>query len=92
MSINTKIQFTRVKSSYNGTPRVICNYFSLRPEFWDYSVKGAFSFNIALKISNSIGGKRYRAKSKRFYGSIVFNCNDGLENLEKLINDAKKRA
>ena len=89
MSINTKIQFTRVKSSYTGAPRVICNYLSLRPEGWDYSIQGAFSFNIALKIASTIGGKRYRAKSKRFYESIVFDCNEGGENLLKLINNAK---
>tara|TARA_R110001606_G_scaffold313760_1_gene460377 strand:+ start:461 stop:745 length:285 start_codon:yes stop_codon:yes gene_type:complete len=89
MRIDTKIQFTRVKSSYNGTPRVICNYLCLRPEWWDYSLQGAFSFNIALKIASTIGGKRYRAKSKRFYGSIVFDCKEGGENLLKLINTAK---
>ena len=56
--MNESIQFTRVKNDVNGNPRYVCHYLTM-----------ADNYPQAVKLVNSIGGRKYHTKA---YGGLVF--------------------
>ena len=76
MSTTTQqpIEFTRLKHDINGNPRYVCSWIVFRTK----------TYNEAVKLANTIGGKKYN--NKTFAGGIVFTSfNTAIE--EKLIHE-----
>ena len=68
--MGTKVEFKRIKNDVNGNPRYVCH-------FLDMDVHGAQSglglserYEIAVKLANKIGGRRYHVKN--YGGGLVF--------------------
>ena len=61
--------FTRIKNDINGNPRVVTHFLNIADNYQD-----------AVKLANTIGGRKYHTKS--FGGGIVFQCynQDALKN------------
>ena len=58
-TMNTSIQFTRVNSDVNGNPRYVCHFLTMAP-----------TYDAAVKLANSIGGRKYN--NKQYGGGLVF--------------------
>lgn len=69
---NNKVQFYRVNSDNNGNPRYVCHYLVM-----------ADNYNHAIKLANSIGGRKFH--NKQFGGGLVFQAYS-LDNLVMHIN------
>lgn len=85
----TKINFTRVNNDINGNPRYVIHFLSILPD----SISDNMNLSIvakyceAVKLANTIGGKKYRGKD--FGGGIVFqsyNTNDLEKHILKIKN------
>jgi hypothetical protein len=57
--MNTSIQFTRLNNDINGNPRYVCHYLTMAP-----------TYEAAVKLANSIGGRKYN--NKTYGGGLVF--------------------
>ena len=72
--MNTSIQFTRVNNNVNGNPRYVCHYLVM-----------ADNYQHAIKLANSIGGRKYHNKS--YGGGLVFqsyNLNDLITHINRV--------
>jgi hypothetical protein len=57
--MDNSIDFTRVKNDVNGNPRYVCHWLTM-----------ASTYDQAIKLANSIGGRKYHNKS--YGGGLVF--------------------
>lgn len=55
----SKIRFTRIDNDINGNPRYVCHFLNI-----------AGDYAAAVKLANTIGGKKYH--TKKYGGGIVF--------------------
>lgn len=62
--------FIRVKNDVNGNPRQVCHFFHLDVHGWESNLSLSDRYAIAVKLANSIGGRKYHNKS--YGGGIVF--------------------
>lgn len=90
--INT-IELTRINNDVNGNPRYVVHFLELVNEndkkeagSGVYHVRNLYS--IACKKANTIGGRKYTAKS--YGGGIVFQSYN-TDNLIKLISELKNK-
>lgn len=67
------ITLHRVNHDTYGNPRVVVHYLAIDD-----------NYKTALEKARTIGGSRYRAKS--FGGGIVFQCWNGIDLKDKIIN------
>lgn len=70
------IKFTKIKNDTNGNPRYVCHFLSLlsETESYDQNLTINEKYDLAVKRSHKIGGRRYHNKS--YGGGIVFqSCN-----------------
>ena len=65
---NELIDFVKINRDINGNPRVVCHFLTI-----------ADNYSEAVKLANTIGGRKYHTKS--YGGGLVFQAND----LPKLI-------
>lgn len=65
------IEFTRINNDINGNPRYVCHYLEISDNYYE-----------AVKLANTIGGKKYRAKW--YGGGIVFQSYN-IQDTEKAI-------
>ena len=68
--MNATIEFKRVNNDINGNPRYVCHYLNL-----------SCNYDKAVKLANSIGGRKYH--TKKYGGGIVFQS----YSLDSLVND-----
>lgn len=68
-TMETKINFTKIKHDSNGNPRYVCHYFNLLTQAEIYNFEPG-RYNTAVKRANKIGGRKYHTKS--YGGGIVF--------------------
>lgn len=68
--MDNSIDFTRVKNDINGNPRYVCYWLTMAP-----------TYDQAIKLANSIGGRKYHNKS--YGGGLVFQS----YSLDRLIVD-----
>lgn len=64
--------FTRVKNDVNGNPRYVCHFLHLDVHGYESNLGLSDRYAIALKLANSIGGKKFH--NKQYGGGIVFQC------------------
>ena len=64
--------FTRVKNDVNGNPRYACHFLHLDVHGYESNLGLSDRYAIALKLANSIGGKKFH--NKQYGGGIVFQC------------------
>ena len=57
--MNATIEFTRINNDVNGNPRYVCHFLALASTYVD-----------AVKLANSIGGRKYH--TKKYGGGVVF--------------------
>ena len=69
------IDFKRVKNDINGNPRYVCHFLNISDDY-----------KTAVKLANTIGGRKYHNKS--YGGGIVFQSYN-IERLEQKINKLK---
>lgn len=62
--------FTKIKHDVNGNPRHVCHFLHLDVHGWRSNIPLSERYAIALKLANSIGGKKYHTKA--YGGGIVF--------------------
>jgi hypothetical protein len=85
----TPADFTRVKSDINGNPRHVCHFLHLDVHGWESNISVPDRYAIALKLANTLGGKKYHTKA--YGGGIVFQEYDGcLPKLCDRINELTK--
>jgi hypothetical protein len=85
----TPADFTRVKSDINGNPRHVCHFLHLDVHGWESNISVPDRYAIALKLANTLGGKKYH--NKQYGGGIVFKEYAGcLPELCKRINELTK--
>lgn len=72
--------FTRIRNDVNGNPRHVCHFLHLDMHGRQSNIGLSDRYAIAVKLANSIGGKRYHTKS--YGGGIVFQS----YNLQDLCN------
>lgn len=75
--MKTSIEFTRVNNDVNGNPRYVCHYLNI-----------ADNYEAAVKLANTIGGRKYHTKS--YGGGIVFQSYN-IQDLENQINELKSK-
>lgn len=94
--MDSKIQWTRVKSDINGNPRFVCHYMQLltQGEKEEYSKSSLWSavrfYSMACKRANKLGGRKFH--NKQFGGGIVFSsyCLEELEaDINRILEEAK---
>lgn len=71
--MDNSIDFTRVKNDANGNPRYVCHWLTM-----------ASTYDDAIKVANSIGGRKYHNKS--YGGGLVFQS----YSLDRLIVDINR--
>ena len=64
--------FTRIKNDVNGNPRYVCHFLHLDVHGYESNLGLSDRYAIALKLANSIGGKKFH--NKQYGGGIVFQC------------------
>lgn len=70
------VEFTRVNSDSFGNPRYVCHFLNLSDDY-----------QRAIKIANSIGGRKFN--NKQYGGGLVFQSYN-TNNLQKLILELKE--
>ena len=70
-----KIDFKRVNNDINGNPRYVCHFLNI-----------ADNYEQAVKLANTIGGKKFH--NKQYGGGIVFQSYN-IDNTEAAINGIK---
>lgn len=82
--------FTRIRNDVNGNPRFVCHFLHLDVHGWQSKIGLSDRYAIALKLANSIGGRKYHTKA--YGGGIVFQEYDGcLPALCARINELTQR-
>lgn len=66
----TPNEFIRVKNDVNGNPRFVCHFLNLDVHGWQSNISLSDRYAIALKLANTLGGRKYHNKS--YGGGIVF--------------------
>lgn len=67
--------FTRINNDVNGNPRYVCHFLQI-----------ADNYDIAVKLANKIGGRKYHTKA--YGGGIVFQSYN-LQALADKINELR---
>lgn len=80
--------FTRIRNDVNGNPRHVCHFLHLDVHGWQSNIGLSDRYAVAVKLANSIGGRKYHNKS--YGGGIVFQSYD-LQDLCNRINRLTKR-
>lgn len=62
--------FTRIRNDINGNPRHVCHFLHMDVHGWQSNISVSDRYAIAVKLANSIGGRKYHNKS--YGGGIVF--------------------
>ncbi len=75
------IEFTKIKNDVNGNPRYICHFLSLDTHGIDSGLSISDRYANAVKLANSIGGRKYHTKN--YGGGIVFQS----YSLDSLVRD-----
>jgi hypothetical protein len=70
-----QIDFTRINNDINGNPRYVCHFLNI-----------ADDYETAVKLANTIGGKKYH--TKQYGGGIVFQSYN-IEDTASHINEIK---
>ena len=70
--MSESIQFTRIVNDINGNPRYVCHFLTM-----------ADNYPQAVKLANSIGGRKYHTKG--YGGGLVFQSYN-VDNLVANIN------
>jgi hypothetical protein len=68
--MSNTIEFKRIKNDVNGNPRYVCHFLNLDVHGWQSNIGLSERYGIACKLANTIGGRKYHAKS--YGGGIVF--------------------
>ncbi len=76
--METLFDWTRIKNDINGNPRYVCHFLNV-----------ASDYPTAIKIANSIGGRKFH--NKQYGGGLVFQSYS-LSDLERHIQEAIKEA
>jgi len=71
MNTQNKIDFKRVNNDVNGNPRYVCHFLNI-----------ADNYEQAVKLANTIGGKKFH--NKQYGGGIVFQSYN-IDNTEAAI-------
>jgi hypothetical protein len=66
----SEIEFTRITNDTNGNPRYVCHFLSLDVHGWQSNISLSDRYAIAVRLANTIGGRKY--STKKFGGGIVF--------------------
>lgn len=74
---HSEIELTRINNDTNGNPRYVCHFLVLANEY-----------PRAVKLANSIGGKKYHTKS--YGGGIVFQSYN-TDYLKKRLSELSER-
>lgn len=86
----TPDDFTKIKHDVNGNPRHVCHFLHLDVHGWQSNIGLSNRYDIACKLANSIGGKKFH--NKQYGGGIVFQEYAGcLDSLCERINRLTKR-
>jgi hypothetical protein len=64
------ITFTRINHDSNGNPRFVCHFLNLDVHGPESGIGLTFRYNLACKLANTIGGRKYHTKG--YGGGIVF--------------------
>lgn len=72
---NQKIEFTRVNNCVNGNPRYVCHFLNIADDYGQ-----------AVKLANSIGGRKHHTKN--YGGGIIFSSYN-IQDLETRIKALK---
>lgn len=64
------IEFTKIKHDVNGNPRYVCHFLALDVHGPDKGIGLAERYALAVKLANSIGGRKFH--NKQYGGGIVF--------------------
>lgn len=82
--------FTKIRHDINGNPRHVCHFLHLDVHGWESNLSLSDRYAIAVKLANSIGGRKYHNKS--YGGGIVFQEYTGcLQHLCDRINALTKK-
>jgi hypothetical protein len=73
--MSESIQFTRIVNDVNGNPRYVCHFLTMAP-----------TYEAAIKLANSIGGRKYHTKG--YGGGLVFQS----YNVDQLVNHINRVA
>ena len=85
----TPADFTKVPHDINGNPRHVCHFLHLDVHGWESNISLSDRYAIAVKLANTIGGKKYH--NKQYAEGIVFQEYDGcLPKLCERINELTK--
>lgn len=71
--MSTQIEFTRINNDVNGNPRYVCHYLAFISDKDGVNVTDGY--NLALKRSRQLGGKKFH--NKQYGGGIVFQMYSG---------------
>jgi hypothetical protein len=92
-----EIQFTRIDNDINGNPRYVCHFLHLLTgeeigyhngnEYQRGSLSHADRYNVALKRSRELGGRKFH--NKQYVGGIVFQSYNIDELEEQILNLVK---
>jgi len=75
-----KVMFKRINSDVNGNPRYVCHFFDMDVHGPSVGLGLSERYEIAIKLANTIGGRKYNRKS--FGGGLVFQS----YSLDELVN------
>jgi hypothetical protein len=82
----TANSFTRINNDINGNPRFVIHFLGLNTQSELNSSTSASKYELALKRSRKLGGKKFH--NKQYGGGIVFQSYAGcLESLANSINE-----
>lgn len=79
----TPNDFTRIRNDINGNPRYVCHFLHLDVHGWQSNLSLSHRYEIAVKLGNALGGRKYHTKG--YGGGIVFQSYS-LDELCKHIN------
>lgn len=68
--MDKKVVFKRIKNDVNGNPRYVCHFFEMDVHGAQSGLGISERYEIAVKLANTIGGRRYHVKN--FGGGLVF--------------------
>lgn len=74
------IEFKKISRDVNGNPRYVCHFLVLDKHV-ESNLSISVSYALAVKLANSIGGRKYHTKN--YGGGIVFQS----YSLDSLVRD-----
>jgi len=80
--MENSIEFTRVNNDVNGNPRYVCHFLNFIHS--DESLNLSAKYEIALKRSRQLGGRKFH--NKQYGGGIVFQSYN-IHELKKQIKE-----